>query len=358
MNDDKLKQIIEAALFAADGPLTVDQLLSLFPEEEGRPERDAVGRALEALAEECASRGVELKEVSSGLRFQVRPELAPWVSRLWEERPARYSRALLETLALVAYRQPITRGEIEDIRGVSVSTNIIKTLQEREWVRVVGHRDVPGRPAMYGTTKGFLDYFNLKSLDELPTLAELRDIDSINAELDLPAPGEVEAEAGPAEEAGSGAAIEIPAEALAAIADAVTADVVSAAMAPSGDEDTGEAEAPEMLAEIPVDGAIEAGDQASSEPAAIQAGELSPSESESIEAGESEASDPLAIEAGDAAPSASASIDVGDAVPSESDAIEAGDAEASEAGAIDAAAVPSLTDVVSGEDGESDPDKT
>jgi len=134
---------------------------------------------------EFEGRGIELKEVASGFRIQVKHELAPWISRLWEERPARYSRALLETLALVAYRQPITRSEIEDVRGVTVSTHIMRTLQDRGWIRIVGHRDVPGHPEMFGTTKEFLDYFSLKSLDELPTLSQLRDIESINAELDL-----------------------------------------------------------------------------------------------------------------------------------------------------------------------------
>lgn len=180
----KLKNIIEGALLAAGRPLTIDNMLALFSDEE-RPERTAIREALETLQTDFASRGIELKEVASGWRVQVRAELAPWISRLWEERPTRYSRALLETLALIAYRQPITRAEIEDIRGVSVSTSIMKTLQDREWVRIVGYRDVPGRPAMYGTTRQFLDYFGLKSLDELPTLAELRDIDSINVELDF-----------------------------------------------------------------------------------------------------------------------------------------------------------------------------
>lgn len=184
----QLKLILEGALLATGRPLTIDDLLGLFDEDE-RPERDAVRSALDALQEDYAERSFTLKEVASGYRLQVKRELSPWISRLWMERPSRYSRALLETLALVAYRQPITRGEIEDIRGVSVSSSIMKTLQEREWIRVVGHRDVPGKPAMYATTKQFLDYFDLKSLDELPTLAELRDIDSINAELDLREPG-------------------------------------------------------------------------------------------------------------------------------------------------------------------------
>lgn len=180
----ELRNIVEGALLAAGRPLSVDELLALFAEDD-RPERADLRKALDMLQAEFEGRGIELKEVSSGFRIQVRKELAPWVSRLWEERPARYSRALLETLALVAYRQPITRGEIEEVRGVTVSTNIIRTLQERGWVRVVGHRDVPGHPEMFGTTKEFLDYFSLKSLDELPTLAQLRDIESINAELDF-----------------------------------------------------------------------------------------------------------------------------------------------------------------------------
>jgi len=180
----ELKNIVEGALLAAGRPLTVDEILSLFADDD-RPDRAEVKKALDALQAEFEGRGIELKEVASGYRIQVRRELAPWISRLWEERPARYSRALLETLALVAYRQPITRGEIEDVRGVTVSTHIMRTLQDRNWVRVVGHRDVPGHPEMFGTTKEFLDYFSLKSLDELPTLAQLRDIESINAELDL-----------------------------------------------------------------------------------------------------------------------------------------------------------------------------
>jgi len=180
----ELKNIVEGALLAAGRPLSLDEMLALFTDEE-RPDRNEVRKAVEVLAEEFKERGIEIKEVASGYRIQVKSDLAPWISRLWEERPARYSRALLETLALVAYRQPITRAEIEDVRGVSVSTHIIRTLQDRGWIRIVGHRDVPGHPEMFGTTKEFLDYFSLKSLDELPTLAQLRDIESINAELDL-----------------------------------------------------------------------------------------------------------------------------------------------------------------------------
>jgi segregation and condensation protein B len=189
MSESSIKTIVEAVLMAAGKPLNLDQLDAVFGDGE-KPERDQLRQAIADLQEDYAERGVELVQVGSGYRIQVGQDMEPWVSRLTEEKPARYSRALLETLALVAYRQPITRGEIEDIRGVSVSTSIMKTLQEREWVRIVGHRDVPGRPAMYGTTREFLDYFNLKGLDDLPTLMELRDIDTINAELELTLPGE------------------------------------------------------------------------------------------------------------------------------------------------------------------------
>ena len=205
MSESRNKNIIEAVLLAAGKPLNVDQILAVFGDDE-KPERDEVRATIATLQEDYAERGIELVQVASGYRIQVGQDMEPWVSRLTEDKPARYSRALLETLALVAYRQPITRGEIEDIRGVSVSSSIMKTLLEREWVRVVGHRDVPGRPAMYGTTRQFLDYFNLKGLDDLPTLMELRDIDSINAELELALPGEAgagaeggEEEAAPAE---------------------------------------------------------------------------------------------------------------------------------------------------------------
>jgi segregation and condensation protein B len=179
-----LKHIVEAALLVAGRPLNIDALLAMFDEAE-QPERAAVRAALAELSEDFADRGIELKETASGWRVQVRTDVVGRVSKLFEERPQRYSRALLETLALIAYRQPITRGEIEDVRGVAVSTQIMKTLQDRNWVRIVGHRDVPGHPALFATTREFLDYFGLKSLDELPTLAELRDIDSINVELDF-----------------------------------------------------------------------------------------------------------------------------------------------------------------------------
>jgi len=192
MSETSLVQILEGALLAAGKTLTVSQLADLFETQE-RPEKAEIREALVEVADRCDGRGFELLEVASGFRFQVRQPLAPWVQRLWHERPQRYTRALLETLALMAYRQPITRGEIEEIRGVAVSTNIIKTLHEREWIRVVGHRDVPGRPAMYATTKQFLDYFNLKSLDQLPALAEIRDLDTLNAELGF---GELQAAEG------------------------------------------------------------------------------------------------------------------------------------------------------------------
>jgi segregation and condensation protein B len=182
-----LKAIVEAALLAAGGPLTLDTLLLLFDEQE-RPSRDEVLAALASLERDYQDRGVELAQVAGGYRAQVPAACAPWVGRLWEEKPARYSRALLETLALIAYRQPITRGEIEAIRGVAVSTNIVKTLTEREWVRVVGHRDVPGRPALYATTRKFLDYFGLRSLNDLPTLAEIREPEFLGDELPLEEP--------------------------------------------------------------------------------------------------------------------------------------------------------------------------
>ena len=179
----ELKAIVEALLLATDEPLTLERLLDIFPEVE-RPDRSALQAALTALAVEYNGRGVELVEVANGFRLQVPKAFSPWVSRLWEERAASYSRALLETLALIAYRQPITRGEIEDVRGVSVSSSIMKTLQERGWIKVIGHREVPGRPALFATTRAFLDYFNLKSLSELPSLATPRDLDVIGAALD------------------------------------------------------------------------------------------------------------------------------------------------------------------------------
>lgn len=176
LSDEQIQQIIEAALLAAEGPLTVDNLFRLFEigeldEEEGRKQ---IRAALQSLEDACENRGVALQKVASGYRYQTRQDLSRWVSRLWEERPPRYTRALLETLALVAYKQPVTRGDIEQVRGVSVSQNIMRTLLERDWIRVVGQREAPGRPSMYGTTKAFLDYFSLNKLDDLPPMEEIR----------------------------------------------------------------------------------------------------------------------------------------------------------------------------------------
>lgn len=180
---DQVQRIVEGAIMAAEKPLNVEQLQALFDEHE-QPTRTVLEHVISRIEQSCEERGFELKKVASGWRFQVRESLSPWVGRLWEEKPQRYSRALLETLALIAYRQPITRGDIEDVRGVTVNTNIIRTLLDREWIRVVGQRDVPGRPSMYATTKQFLDYFNLQSLDELPSLAEVRDLETIGREVE------------------------------------------------------------------------------------------------------------------------------------------------------------------------------
>lgn len=185
MEASEIKHFVEAALLAAGRPLTIDQLRGLF---DGRtaPEKSEIREALETLNEEYAERGLIIGEVASGFRLQIKTTMADRLHKLWEDRPPRYSRALFETLALIAYRQPITRGDIEDIRGVSVSSNIVRQLLERDWVRVVGHRDVPGRPAMFGTTKAFLDYFGLKKLDDLPPLADLSDWESLRVQLNLP----------------------------------------------------------------------------------------------------------------------------------------------------------------------------
>ncbi|MEM6998696.1 MAG: SMC-Scp complex subunit ScpB [Pseudomonadota bacterium] len=184
MSQENIKNIIEAALMVATEPLSVTRLLNLFEANKTmNVERSDIRTALEKLQEDFEGRGVELVEVASGFRFQARDDYAEWVNHLFDERPPRYSRALLETLAIIAYRQPITRGEIEEIRGVSVSSNIVRTLQEREWIKVVGHRDVPGRPSLLATTKSFLDYFNLKKLSELPALEDIKDFEAINPDL-------------------------------------------------------------------------------------------------------------------------------------------------------------------------------
>ena len=181
----QIEQIIEAAIFAAEKPLTVADLQKLFS-EPSIPTTTELKDTLHRLKQHYVDRGIELREVASGFRFQAKAELATWLSKLWEEKPPRYSRALMETLAIIAYRQPITRAEIESVRGVAVSSQIVKTLTEREWIRIVGYRDMPGKPALYATTKIFLDYFNLKSLSELPTLAELKDIEAQGAQLQVP----------------------------------------------------------------------------------------------------------------------------------------------------------------------------
>ncbi|VFM99979.1 MAG: segregation and condensation protein B [Candidatus Kentron sp. G] len=208
MDPETVKKIIEAALLASDRPLSIEDLTGLFRDPfEGLPEtapkegdvphagqgildRRMVKAALAALGRECESRCIELKEIASGFRYQIRADYVPFIQRLWIERPARYSRALLETLAIIAYRQPITRAEIEQIRGVSIASSTLKTLREREWIRVLGHRDVPGRPATYGTTRKFLDYFGLKTLDEMPPLEEIRNLELSAAPIEPAAPAE------------------------------------------------------------------------------------------------------------------------------------------------------------------------
>jgi segregation and condensation protein B len=185
MNHQYVKNVVEAALLAAARPLTLDELVGVFDERDGSIAEE-VRSAIATLTQEYETRGLELLEVASGFRIQIRAAVAQPVARLWQERPAKYSRALLETLALIAYRQPITRGEIEQIRGVAVNPNIIKTLHERNWIRVVGHRDVPGKPELLGTTREFLDYFSLKKLDDLPTLAQLKELEDLRVQLTLP----------------------------------------------------------------------------------------------------------------------------------------------------------------------------
>jgi len=213
MSQNNLSNVLEAVLLAAGRPVSIAQMLELFDEQQ-RPTAEEVQAALAELETRCAERACELREVASGWRLQVRPEHAEIVSRLWQERPTRYSRALLETLALIAYRQPITRSEIEDVRGVTVASTIMRTLHERNWVRVVGHREVPGRPELLGTTREFLDYFGLKSLDDLPTLAELRDLDDISVQLEFPGgePVPGTAKALPALVAAAGESSEAPPE--------------------------------------------------------------------------------------------------------------------------------------------------
>ena len=192
MNNEKLKPILEALFAAADRPLSVNQISDLFSGDIDQPGKDDIRKAIDEIGGQYQDSGLELKQVASGFRFQVKPAYESWVSRLWDQKPPHYSRAMLETLALIAYRQPITRGEIEDIRGVSVSTNMIKTLLEREWVKPLGHKDVPGRPTLYGTTRAFLDYFNIKSLNELPALSEISDLDRYTPEFEFVEKSETE----------------------------------------------------------------------------------------------------------------------------------------------------------------------
>lgn len=260
----QLKRVIEAAIMAATTPQTLVQLSDLFG-EDNPPGVDSIHAAIELLQSDYAERGVALVEVASGWRFQIQPDMQPWVSRLWTERQSKYTRALLETLALIAYRQPVTRAEIEQIRGVAVSSNIIKTLEEREWIRVLGHRDVPGKPALFGTTRQFLDYFGLKSLDQLPPLAELRDLSEIDPQLvfDSIAPvamaTSLDAEAGDSAESGHvpalpmvpDTAVDTAADAVEVLADAFDVDgVVELSLADDSD-------AIETLVEADIDASIE-----------------------------------------------------------------------------------------------------
>jgi len=184
MKFEELKKVVEAALLAADHPMSINKIKKLF-EDQVVPKTADIKKAIHDLTEDCEGRGVELREVASGFRYQVRQEQAQLVAKLWDERPPRYTKALLETLSLIAYRQPVTRGEIEDVRGVSVSSNIIHSLIERNWIKVIGHKEVPGRPGLYATTPEFLDYFNLKTLDELPSLEEISDFEKVSPELAL-----------------------------------------------------------------------------------------------------------------------------------------------------------------------------
>lgn len=195
MDPQRLARILEAAIFAADEPLGIDRMLTLFVDDD-TPTREHVKAALEGLQADYAERAIELRRVATGWRFQLRQEFTSAISGLWRERAPRYSRALLETLAIIAYRQPVTRAEIEDIRGVSLSSSIMKTLLERDWIRVAGHKELPGRPAVYATTKAFLDYFNLASLAELPPIEELRDLVDVHPELDLAAADETSVQVG------------------------------------------------------------------------------------------------------------------------------------------------------------------
>ncbi len=294
MNEQDLKHIIEATLLAAGRPVTSQQLLDLFDERE-RPTPEVLQAALALLAADYENRGIELAEVASGWRIQVRPRSMDVVSRLWQERPSRYSRALLETLALIAYRQPITRSEIEEIRGVAISSTIMRTMQERNWIRVVGHREVPGRPELLGTTREFLDYFGLKSLDQLPTLADLRDVENIGVQLELPG-GEASAQAAASEAETSEASAESTPETSEAATEEATADVAEESTAESTEESSEESseESPEeSIAEATEEAsADETEDEASAESAeSVESADASTEGDDLVEEDEDEDAD-------------------------------------------------------------------
>ena len=299
MELSEIKYFVEAAILAAGRPLSVDQLKALF---DGRsaPDKSEIRKAIAELVEEYEPRGFTIAEVASGFRIQIKPAMADRLHKLWEERPPRYSRALFETLALVAYRQPITRGEIEEIRGVSVSSNIVRTLMERDWVRVVGHRDVPGRPAMFGTTRTFLDYFGLRKLDDLPPLADLADWESLRVQLNLPeveGSGEVAVDAGTAgsaNDADSGAGQGEDASAAADVDAVPVGDDASVEEAGATDEQV------EPVAE---DQEASAEDSVAEEAVAEDAGPDTPDD------GDAQASEPVADESAKASAEASSSDD-------------------------------------------------
>ncbi len=253
MEISELKHVIEAALLAAGRPISVDEFRKLLTSGKDEPPRQEIREAVQALQTDYAERGIELAEVASGFRIQVRPSMSPWLTKLWEIRPPRYSRALMETLAIIAYRQPVTRGDVEDVRGVGVSTGIIRTLLERGWVRVVGHRDVPGKPEMFGTTKEFLDYFGLKSLKNLPPLEDLKDLDALNVQLELPEGVSEGAAADEGSQAPSEddetAAVAKPAQDSSSDTDGTAADIESFAAL----EDESFADGPELAAVASID---------------------------------------------------------------------------------------------------------
>lgn len=313
-----LKPIIEGAIMAAGETLKLTRMQSLFDEHE-IPSKGLLIEVLENIQQDCAERGFQLIEVSSGWRFQVREDYAPWVNRLWDEKPQKYSRALLETLALIAYRQPLTRGDIEEVRGVAVSSHIIKTLTERDWVKVVGHRDVPGRPSLYATTKTFLDYFNLKSLDELPSLGELQDIESLNASLELESqlPPEMIAE--------------MKAEDASAESDAAEADLLTGTSDETAEAVADDAETVEGTEEAAVDEkAKEAEEQAEELDAEAEPEETEPESSEHSSALGSE--EPEQAEAGENADTVESvdTVEFVELADESADTIEDGPAETEE----------------------------